>query len=288
MSTRDKYLLELLNTYKSKDVDKQLSDFRMITSSLFTLTQSLFDNNEQVKYFHSELENKFFRFGLANHSIINLMQGNQFKIIDIETRITDLFAIFSLTRMQIESYSLIFYLFFDKISDKEKDFRYDIYKLNGLLKQCKFKARTQTSIEKKEIILKEIESIKQQITNHEIFKASSQKEQKDFLNPRRAMLNFSKELLLKSGLEKSRIDEMWDLYSNHAHGEYISDRQFNSIYKISKSTKGETILAININSILTSKLCVFLRDNFEGAKKKYSELDTRESVHIEIWSKMYN
>ncbi|MBC7846194.1 MAG: hypothetical protein H7Y10_06855 [Flavobacterium sp.] len=288
MDERVKYLKELRNAYKTKDIVTQLSDFKMITNSLFKLTQSLFDNNEKFKYFYTELENKYFRYGIANQSIAKLMGGNKFKLIELDIKITDLFSIFSLTRMQIESYALMFYLFYEGVTATEKDFRYDIYKLNGLIKQSKFKVKTEISIGKKNKILEEIETIKQKITQYETFKNSSEKQQKEMLNPKKAMLNLSRELLTKSGLESSRIDEMWALYSNYAHSEYISDRQFNSIYKINKSTLEETILALNINSIITAKLCIFLCNSFEGVMKKYNELDTKERVHIEIWNKMYN
>lgn len=288
MNDRVKHLQELQNAFKNKDIDAQLSHFKMMTSCLFKLTQSLFYNNEKIKHFHSELENKYFRYGLGNHSIVKLMRGNEFELIELKVRFTDLFSIFSLTRMQIESYALMFYLFYDNITEAEKNLRYDIYKLHGLIKQSKFKVKAEKSIDKKSKILEEIELLKKNISESELFKNSSEKEQKNFLSPKRAMLNFSKDLLSKSGLEASRIDEMWDLYSNYAHSEHISDRQFNSIYKIAKSTINETILALNINAILTAKLSTFLINSFEGPMTKYKEFDEKERVHIDIWNKMYN
>lgn len=287
-NNRIKYLFELHDAFKTKDIVSQLSHFKMLTNSLFTLTQSLFDSNEKIKYFHSELENKYFRYGIANHSIINLMTGNEFKLITLDVKITDLFSIFSLTRMQIESYALMFYLFYDDVPENEKNFRYNIYKLHGLIKQSKFNTTSEKGIEKKNKILTEIESLKETITEFETFKNSSLKEQTNFLKPKRAVFLFSKDLLAKSGLESSRIDEMWDLYSNYAHSEYISDRQFNSIYKINKSTLEETLLALNINSIMTARLCIFLTNSFQGVKQKYTELDIKERVHIETWNKLYN
>jgi hypothetical protein len=287
-NNRIKYLFELHDAFKTKDIVSQLSHFKMLTNSLFTLTQSLFDSNEKIKYFHSELENKYFRYGIANHSISNLMTGNEFKLITLDVKITDLFSIFSLTRMQIESYALMFYLFYDDVPENEKNFRYNIYKLHGLIKQSKFNTTSEKGIEKKNKILTEIESLKETITEFKTFKNSSLKEQTNFLKPKRAVFLFSKDLLAKSGLESSRIDEMWDLYSNYAHSEYISDRQFNSIYKINKSTLEETLLALNINSIMTARLCTFLTNSFQGVKQKYTELDIKERVHIETWNKLYN
>lgn len=287
MKERIPHLLDLHIAFKNNDIHTQLNHFNMLTNSLFLLTQSLFDNNVKINYFHSELENKYFRYGMANHSISNLMKGNRFKLINLEVNITDLFSIFSLTRMQIESYALMFYLFYDYVTEVEKDFRYNIYKLHGLIKQSKFSTTSEKGVEKKRIILEEIELIRGKIIVSDFFKNSTLKQQNEFLNPKRAMSLFSKELLAKSGLETSRINEIWDLYSNYAHSEHISDRQFNSIYKINKSTLQESLLALTINSIMTAKLCKFIVNSFDDVRKKYDELDIKEKVHIEIWDKLY-
>lgn len=287
MKDRIPHLLDLQTAFKNDDIETRLEHFNMLTNSLFLLTQSLYDNNEKIKYFHTEIENKSFRYGIANRSISNLLNGNQFKLINLEVIITDLFSIFSITRMQIESYTLMFYLFYDCVTEIEKDFRYDVYKLHGLIKQSKFNTTSEYGFEKKKQILDEIELLKQKITTYDKYKSSSIKEQNDFLKPTRAVSLFSKDILAKSGLESSRINEMWNLYSNYAHSEYISDRQFNSIYKIQKSTLNESLLALTINSILTAKICTFLSDSFESAKKTYTELDIKEKVHIEVWSKLY-
>lgn len=287
MKDRLPHLLDLHTAFENNDIDTRLDHFNILTNSLFILTQSLFDNNENIKYFHSEMENKYFRYGIANHSISNLLKGNQFKLISLDVNITDLFSIFSLTRMQIESYALMFYLFFDNVPEIEKDFRYNIYKLHGLIKQSKFSTTTEKGLEKKGMILQEIELIKDKIIKSKIFKNSTLKLQNEFLKPKRAVSLFTKELLAKSGLESSRIDEMWNLYSNYAHSEHISDRQFNSIYKINKSILKESLLALTINSIMTAKLCTFIANSFSGARNKYEELDVKEKVHIEIWGKLY-
>lgn len=287
MKKRIPHLLDLQIAFKNDDIETRLEHFNLLTNSLFLLTQSLYDNNVKIKYFHTELENKSFRYGIANRSISNLLKGNQFKLINLDVNITDLFSIFSITRMQIESYTLMFYLFYDNVTEIEKDFRYDIYKLHGLIKQSKFNVTSEYGIEKRKLILDEIELLKQKISAYDNYKSSSTKQQSDFLKPKRAVNLFSKDILAKSGLESSRINEMWDLYSNYAHNEYISDRQFNSIYTIQKSTLTESLLALTINTIMTAKICTFLSDSFESTRKKYTELDIKEKVHIEIWSKIY-
>lgn len=72
---------------------------------------------------------------MANNSIKRLLEGNKFSIISTQIEITDLFSVFALTRMQIETFAIMYYLFFDKVEPIEKDFTYDLFKLHGLQKK---------------------------------------------------------------------------------------------------------------------------------------------------------
>ena len=109
----------------------------LITKHLFRLIQTLYDNKINHPYHLTELEGKYFRFGLANISNMNLIRNHSFELLGREVPLHDFFSLKSLTRMQIESFSLMFYLFFDDVEENEKSFRYDVYKLHGLQKQMK-------------------------------------------------------------------------------------------------------------------------------------------------------
>lgn len=288
MKERIPYLLEIYKAFKTDDIKSRLKHFDIITNSLFTLTQSLFDNKVQIEHHHAEIENKYFRFGMANHSIKKMLDGNRFLIINKQIEITDLFSVFALTRMQIESFAIMYYLFFDKLETIEKDFRYDLYKLHGLQKQNKFPLKFKKNEEKKKIIEKEIDILMDKIKGYKKFQKSSEKEQKKYLNPSFAKMESTKDILIKSGIDSNRINDIWNLYSNHAHGEHISDRQYNYIYKNKKSTLEESMTVININTILTSFLCKLISEEFVGVKKKYEELPLGDKVQIEIWSNLKN
>jgi predicted RNA-binding protein len=166
MKERRPYLLEIYKAFKTDDIKSRLKHFDIITNSLFTLTQSLFDNKVQIEHHHAEIENKYFRFGMANHSIKKMLDGNRFLIINKQIEITDLFSVFALTRMQIESFAIMYYLFFDKLETIEKYFRYDLYKLHGLQKQNKFPLKFKKNEEKKKIIEKEIDILMDKIKGY--------------------------------------------------------------------------------------------------------------------------
>jgi hypothetical protein len=287
MEERIEHLLELLATQKSADINKSLEHFALITNSLFSITQSLYDGKEKIKYHQRELEGKFFRYGLANQSIINLVRGNRFKLISIEVLYGDVFSIKSIVRMQIESFLIMFYLFFDKVSDEEKDLRYSVYKLHGLRKQSSFPVKSKFAEKQFKKINQEINEAEEQIKSTSIYKLGSKNEKRNLLHPKYPKLIKGKVLFQNSGLEKSRIADMWQIYSNYAHAEHISDRQYNTLYKIEKSIKNDCLNILELNSILTSKLTLMLSESFQSSKEKFETLSVKEKVHLETWGKLH-
>jgi len=287
MVSKTKDLLDIFIAQETKDIPKQIEQFEKITDTLFKLTQSLFDNKVKIAYYQSELEGKLFRHGLANQSIITLLKGNKFKLINNDSSIIDIFSLNSITRMQIESYLIIFYLIFDKIPTTEKNFRYDIYKIHALRKQLTMQIGELP--EKKSYLSKIKTELNQSITNIEkssIFKNANPKLKEKYLNPGFAKLIKSKIIFETSGLNDSRLNQMWELYSNYAHCEHISDRQYNTIYRIEKTTINNSSLSLMINSILTSKIILDFCEEFSVVEKKYSEIDLSIRNYIEYWGKI--
>jgi hypothetical protein len=186
--------------------------------------------------------------------------------------------------MQIEFFLMIFYLFFDNVTDDEKDLRYGVYKLHGLIKQFRFKATNQINIEKRKTVSSEIEEIKNDLIKNSFYIKETNKIQKEFLNPLFSRLIKPNLLFEKTGLTNINLDGIWSLYSNHIHSEHIGDRQFNFIFKEDNSTDSEAVLILKINSILTAKLCYYLLNNNNSAKNKFNEMSIEEKYLIKAYN----
>lgn len=286
MNEKLRHLLEIYLASINDDFGKRIEHFELITSSLFNLTQSLFDNKEQIQYCQRELEGKLFRFCLANHSLIDLIKGNDLTWKDGKTKIGDIFSINSIMRMQIESYLIMYYLFFDEISETERNFRYDIYKLHGLQKQLNFKTPIETAEKKKDLekINLEMDDALANIKNSPIYINASEKEKQAYLNPKYAKLIKSEVIFRNSGLNDLRIGDMWQIYSNYAHAEHISDRQYNTLYGVTKSIVDNCSLVLTVSSVMTSKLILNFKELFESVETEYSKLDSASKHHIEFWN----
>jgi hypothetical protein len=285
MKEKIEHISEILWAAEKNDISLMISHFEIITNSLLILTQGLHDNREKIEHFQKELEGKFFRFGFANLSLIKLMKGNNIKINNQQISIIDIFSLNSITRMQIESYLMMFYLFFDNVDNSVKNFRYDVYKLHGLLKQSNFEIATEFL--EKEIQLNKIEAEKKEtlisLKNSDIYIKSNESDRQKILNPKFAKLEKSEVLFERSGINTIGINKIWQLYSNHAHSEHISDRQYNS-YRNDNFSESNASLIISINTMLASRLITFLTNSFSGVRNKFQELSDKEKMHIEIWN----
>ncbi len=275
--------LEVLASREKNSNSIKIAILELLNDNMFRLVQSLKDNDAKLKYHQTELEGKYFRFGIGNQSMINLARGNASKILNIETRIVDIFSVFSISRMQIEAFAMSFYLFYEKIDENELNFRYDIYKIHGLTQQSKYDAKGEYGKKMKEKILKELKQAQSHMCNNTIVSGLTEKERKRYMNPPFAKLLKTDDLMDRSGLTKLNFYAMWKLYSNHIHNEHISDRQYNTMYKINKSVEDELGTNLTLMSCLTARLCNQLCSNFEAAKNELEKFDERSKIHQKVW-----
>lgn len=246
MKNRTEHLFDLYQVESSKDLAKILKNFSSITNCMFKLVQELSDKKVEIKYHNRELESKYIRFGIANQSLVKLISGVDFLIIDKLANSIDVDSLYSITRMQIETYLILYYLNYDTVSDNVKDFRYDIYKLHGLRKHLDAKIPNPDS-EKTELIKKieiEIERLLVKIKQSSIYLEATTSRQKCYLEPNFAKLIKSEIIFSKSGISNSRINEMWKIYSNYAHAE----QEFNVYLIIHASFTANYILYLIYNT----------------------------------------
>jgi hypothetical protein len=280
-------LIEIFDSLQNDNLTSKVKYLQSLNSNLFRLSHSLFLAGVQPKYYQRELEGKVFRFGMANQSILNLANGNNNEMPGIQTQTIDIFSIYSIIRMQIESFTIIFYLMFDEVSEEELNLRYSVYKLDGLLRQSQFQTSTDFGLRKLKEIKSEIDALIEEIKSYDSYKSLSEDEQKKLLNPKFAKLISSDRIMINAGMDNVRLRDMWKVYSNHLHSEHIGDRQFNTMYKIEKSVDSSLSTVIDLECILTAKLAKLIIQNFDAAKSEFEKLTDEEKTHINLWSRAF-
>jgi hypothetical protein len=270
----------------SQKIDRD--SLEQINISLSALSNSLFENEEALPYHDSQLEGKLFRFLMANSSLIKLLEKSNLKLHDKSYEVLDLYTINTLSRMQIETFLMIYYLSFSAGTDEEKDMRYDLYRLHGLKKQAGFSVKSKYGETKKREVTEEYENVLSQLKSRQVFKDLELSIQLKLLNLLHAKIIKSEVLFQESGLKDFGTNELWSLYSNHTHSEYISDRQLRSNYKNPNSIHSSANSNIQFQIILTAKLCRFLIEKFESPKKVIDQLTETARILIYTWGYQVN
>ncbi len=276
----------LIKKIDSDNVNIRIELLTKLTSGLFRITQNLFDKKVQIKYNEADLESKIIRFGYTNHTITNLLQGTNINLLGNYIKNIDLFSVYSIMRLQIESFIMIYYLVFDEISSEEKEYRYNIYKLHGLQKQYNVKVYTPEGIKLKEKINDDIQKIIASLKETVQYKEASKAEKEKILEPPFSKIIKPEILFNNSGISLFRIRDIWNIYSNHAHAEHISDRQYNYFAEDVNRKTSAIISVINQCSVLTTKLITLIAKHFENQGVQLIELEEEIQLQLSIWEQL--
>lgn len=286
MDERIYHKINLLALIENGSLENYVNEFIELNKWFLEIIESLHESKSKVKYFQSELEGKYIRFGFANQSIIRLSKDSDYVVRNRKIKTIDIFSIYSICRMQFESFIMIHYLFFDKICEDEKEFRYKIYKLHSLIKQSNFPTSLKKNIEIKKDIIKNIELIRKELKVKKF--ESFMHLVKDPLNPKRARYFDTEKCFEIATLNKGQLDKYWGVLSNHLHSEHIGDRQYHFYRKRRDGLESSTALSIEICMILTSRLIMNLIKEFKGVEIYYNTIPLKAQVYIETLNEISN
>ena len=271
----------LIDLIKNDSIKNHIKEFSQLNKWYFEIVQSLFESKSNIKYFQTELEGKYIRFGFANQSIIDICGGFDINVRKKSIKRIDIFSIYSICRMQFESYIMMHYLFFDKITETEKEFRYIVYKLHGMIKQSKFPTLFEESKNFKSKIEQDIKHFRDELKNKKYNEFLHFV--KDPFNPKKAKYIDTEQGFKIAKLNSGRLDKYWNVLSNHVHSEYIGDRQYNTYMQNRKEYEAAISLSTEVCMILTSKLILKLKKEFIGVELYFNTIPDKIQAYINTW-----
>lgn len=276
-----KALLNYIIALESDNVSLLQNYLFKLNEVFVKIIDGLKENKIQLSTNQSEIEGKLFRYWLTNHSILKLSFGNEIKLDENLLKIGDISGLNSLTRLQIEIYAVLYYLIFDEVEEEELLIRSLTYKLHGLQKQYTLST---TDIKHLRMIKikNEIDQITKQITESKKYKISNEKEKKKLLKPEKAIELGKIKIINNSPMSKYGFSELWSLYSNYAHNEYISDRQFNEIYITNKNYLPQIANSLHFHFILTASLIRQMIKQFPELEQQKNNLNAEQSEIIKL------
>jgi hypothetical protein len=90
------------------------------------------------------------------------------------------------------------------------------------------------------------------------------------------------EILKDAGL--GGIIQQWILFSNYAHSEYISDRQYNGFYGNELEQRDVLVTTVNVNCRLTARLICLLQEKFSFGEDVLKSLPSTHQERIQLWN----
>lgn len=233
-----KTLFDVFKIMSDKSLESQLPILEMLNEVLGDLTQDL----KEFNFKHEEaglFEILLIQTILHNASIITLSKGSTIRVRSTSHELKDLTGVYSIARLQIETFYVISSLFFTKESD-DTNLKAVVYKIHGLRKQLHLNNHHPKTFEPVHRIRKELAA--------ELFKLRRIKEYQESLNKQKfEKPQFAKLEKPESILRKVRVGNLissHSLYSNHIHSEYIGIRQFNSTYKTKSQNMDDSISTV--------------------------------------------
>lgn len=133
MNEQQRTSIEALLLINDLSLSNQKAILSKLNSLLIECTQDLYDN--RIKFEDAGLfEKLLFQIIFHNETILTLTSGKLIEIRDKQLKINDLTAVYSIARLQIETFINLSYIFFID-SEYSKEIRAYAYKIQGLRKQ---------------------------------------------------------------------------------------------------------------------------------------------------------
>lgn len=288
MNSQDKInlLFEESEKVSLQDIFKSLNEIIILQGFLL---QTAYELKPVLNEGEVYIETLITKLIFASQSILRLSTPQELMVYnsDKKIEIIDTPSIFILTRSIIETFLTLEYLYFDNVSDSEKDFRFKLWRVSGYMSRQVFTDEVsdihKVKLEQEQELINEIKSTIKDNPLYTTLKSNDLWKLDKFGLPRlKSWGNLIKVSRLKSDLFK----KMYNLYSNYAHSEYISMIQINegnlskdNLYNISLAE-----MALLLIQMINSITILLLKEKFEGLEEYYCDISDEMKVRIELWS----
>lgn len=266
-------------------IDELLKDYRKFINILTILNQSLNDAKIEVQYWETYIEALTWKFSIQSATLADVLEKTSIDFIDNNAKILDYSSTTLLSRSLIENYLVFYYLYIMPKTEKEVEFRVKLYEISGLSSRQKITPTTSKSIKQSLNEKEQIEQLIDEIKTTSFFNKLDSKIQKSILSKKPAKLFSWGELFDNSPLTGAIFKNLWNIYSNHAHSEFISILQNQDFYKNYSESEVITQQRIIIRSQIPL-LCIYILDfikKYKAAEIVFNTLPTNTIEEIRAW-----
>ena len=277
MNEQQRTSIEALLLVNDTSLSNQKAILTELNSLLVECTQDLCDNG--IEFEDAGLfEKLLFQIIFHNETLLTLTSGKLVEVRGKKLKINDLTAVYSIARLQIETFINLSYIFFVD-SEYSKEIRAYVYKIQGLRKQIQLTKKHSKVCEHIKMRSELAEEL-WKIRKLDEFKRAHFSKRKRFINPSYAKLIKLDEIypLIKIG----DISRLHSLYSNHIHSEYISIRQLKSAINDNSQPERLFSTVTFLCSRITSLAITNMVKQYELKSYSYSKAPLKLKKVIEL------
>lgn len=242
------------------------------------------------------------RISFASASLENLVVGTtRGRFAGRPVTFPDLASIYTIARSQLEAYLNFYYLYIGPQSDEERELKYNMYAMAGLtLRQT---ARTEFEELYEETqdprlppliaqIQQEAESIahlRAQIEAAPLFNTRYNRQQRSNIlstTQPRARTQSWPDIIKASPLSSVTFIRSWNLYSSHAHSEYISMLQLSQYTLNIEEHDSYTRLTALKGAIMVLSIFIGQFVEYMQLQSSYNEFHPDTRAMIEFWQEV--
>ncbi len=274
-------------------VSDSFESLELITKANTELIQTIYDSKPKLKEGEVFIETLSIKILLATKSIIELGKGTKVSALtkDSNVKLLDFPSINILTRSIIEAFLTLEYLFFNDLTEEERNFRFYVWQISGYKSRQNFfneRGELKENItEKLETELSEIKRLKSTIEKSPYYKTIKKQNLYKLDTYGLPRLESWLKLLKQSTLKTSIFGTSYKLYSNYAHSEFISLIQMNgksTLNKGSKENDNAILNALRVVKMINCISIVGLKNKFDFASKVFEQYDEETKTTILFWN----
>jgi hypothetical protein len=192
----------------------------------------------------------------------------------------DFSSVSILVRAAFESYLTFNYVFVSAKNDDELAFRFRCWNLGGFVDRADFIPTEEKHVKLKEYEKSQINLIKSELLNSEIFKNLKSQEKKAALNGRWRLSNSWSDLAVSAGFNQKFFDDQYGFLCSHAHSSRLSIIQIQQTKDL-ESQNEMTKASIGILMVVVAK---YLYDYINLIPELHHFKDDKEKYHIiAVW-----
>lgn len=289
--TTEQIILAKLNELKGFDLSKIRENVDKIISCHCDVLQAIYDAKVNIEPSEVFLETLIIKIIFASKSIHDLSLSTSIKLIKTPgiLKIIDTPSLYILARSILESFLTLEYLYFNSLDREEQIFRYNLWKASGLISRQSYEIKVIMELkEKKKQEKNRIKELIIEIENSPLYPTLKKQQLWKLDNyglPR--LLSWNK-LLDESRLSNDIFRDVYSLYSNYAHSEFISLMQVNegSLSKSDKLNISNVELTLSIVRMVNAVSIEYLKNRFKCSEIIFNSLPSGLINSIKIWSEI--